>query len=83
MALSIDQFLQSTKEKQRKNDLNDEEMREFLYFLLTKKFVQINKKMGSTWAMYLLIIANQYGNEEIDIKTANKEIAKLLELIEE
>ncbi|MCE6061875.1 hypothetical protein J8A71_03145 [Mycoplasmopsis agalactiae] len=83
MALSIDQFLQSTKEKQRKNDLNDDEMREFLYFLLTKKFEQINKKMGSIWTMRLLIIADQYGNEEIDIKTANKEIAKLLELIEE
>ncbi|UOE64055.1 hypothetical protein MbovBow_01820 [Mycoplasmopsis bovis] len=46
MTLSIDQFLQATKEKQRKNDLNDEEMREFLYFLLTKKFEQINKEIA-------------------------------------
>ncbi|UOE63488.1 hypothetical protein MbovWib_01910 [Mycoplasmopsis bovis] len=83
MTLSIDQFLQATKEKQRKNDLNDEEMREFLYFLLTKKFEQINKEIGSAWAMRLLMIADQYGNEEINIKTANKEIAKLFEYVEE
>ncbi|MBT1321070.1 hypothetical protein FCM06_00915 [Mycoplasma bovis] len=82
MALSIEQFLQATKEKQRKKDLDDEEMRELLYFLLTKKFEQINKKMGSGWAMRLLIIADQYANEKSDIKIANKEIAELLEYVE-